>query len=126
MVETNLKLEQKEKNKQYLLEHFEEYVLDEHENFVNVAPDTEGDEWFFYFPKDSLPPGTFEEFKTNLFEKILREIKDWELFFYKYETNYNDTIYFRHKRSKILIPRGAFDFEKSYKIIGELGYRKNI
>jgi len=36
--------EQREKNKQYVLNHMEEYVLDDHGNFVNVAPNTEGNE----------------------------------------------------------------------------------
>ncbi|CAG8682565.1 5367_t:CDS:2, partial [Ambispora leptoticha] len=44
--------EQKEKNKQYVLDHLEEYVIDSHDVLTNVAPDTEGDEWFFYFGKD--------------------------------------------------------------------------
>ena len=35
-------------------------------------------------------------------------------------------MYFKHRTSGRKIHKGGFDFEKSYRIIGELGYRKNI
>jgi hypothetical protein len=36
--------EQKEINRQYVINHMEEYVLDSHGNFANSSPDIEGDE----------------------------------------------------------------------------------
>jgi len=120
--------EQKEKNKQYVLDHFEEYVLDSHGNFANSSPDVEGNEWFFCFGKDSFAPEGYEELKTKLFETILKEIKDWELSFVSVvpEGTVKEIGYFIHKPTKRKISKHAFDFEKSYQIIGELGYRKNI
>jgi hypothetical protein len=122
-------LEQKENNKQYILSHFEKYTLDDRGNFVNVAPDTEGNEWFFCFGKDSLTPEGHEELKTKLFQTILREIKDWELVFgvrYNNKVDEGKIEYFRHRPSKKRINKDAFGFEKKYQIVGELGYRKNI
>ncbi|MCE8164146.1 MAG: hypothetical protein I3274_08165 [Candidatus Moeniiplasma glomeromycotorum] len=122
-------LEQKEKNKQYVLSHFEEYTFDSHGNFVNVAPDTEGDEWFFCFNKDSFTPEAYEELKTKLFETVLREIKDWEIVFGKRfdgSINKGKIEYFRHKPSKKRINFLAFDHERNYRLVGELGYRRNV
>ncbi|CAG8684615.1 9285_t:CDS:2, partial [Ambispora leptoticha] len=73
--------------------------------------------------QNSFTPEGYEELKTKLFEMILREIKDWELIF----SGTDDVEYFRHKLSKKRINVNAvFGFKQSYRIMGELGYRKNI
>lgn len=119
--------EQKEKNKQYVLSHFEEYVLDSHGNFVNVAPDTEGEEWYFTFGEHNFTPEGYREIKTKMFEMILQEIKDWELDYYEDNiTHFRDPIYFKHRKSGRKMNKHGFSFEQSYQIIGELGYRENI
>lgn len=121
-------LEQKEKNKQYVLDHFEEYVLDSHSNFANSSPDIEGNEWFLCFGKDSFTPEGYEELKKKLFKSILKEIKDWEIVFgerYDNSVDEGSIEYIRHKSSKKRISKHAFDYKTYYKIIGKLGYRKN-
>jgi hypothetical protein len=67
--------------------------------------------------------------KNKIAETILKEIKDWELLFY---TNYKGKVdegiieYLRHKPSNTRVEKGDLKFDNEYRIIGELGYRKNI
>jgi hypothetical protein len=68
-----LTAEQKEKNKQYVLSHLEEYSLDNHGNIVMFSPEADIDEWFFLFGEKSLTREGYREIKKNLISMILRE-----------------------------------------------------
>ncbi|CAG8827468.1 13932_t:CDS:2, partial [Racocetra persica] len=94
---SNLTPEQKEKNKQYVLEHLDEYTLDSHGNFVLFSPDIdpEDEEIHFYFGKD--------------------KINDWEIIFEKTSWGFIKGIEgFRHKPSKKRIYENVLFYDMYY------------
>jgi hypothetical protein len=118
-------LYQKEENKNYILSHLNEYVVDVHGNFFNIDPEMLGEgenARFCYIGKESLTPQDYEEIREKFGETILQEIKDWELDINEVGGIEN----FRHKESRRKIHRLGLSTKYDYQIIGELGYRENI
>jgi len=73
----NLTLEQKEKNKQYILENLGEYVVDIHGNFFHTNPEFLGNGEngaYAYIGSNALTPKGYQEIRKKMGEMILNNL----------------------------------------------------
>jgi hypothetical protein len=130
-------LEQKEKNKKYILDNLEEYIIDSRGNFVNTNDEKFCSDYFVFYP-DSLTSEGYQKVyrevyrkvknkprkideereKIKLGESILADLDNRELS-YRLKG-------FRNKQTGREVDLFDCHFTTYYEIVGELGYSFNI
>ncbi|KLL04401.1 MAG: hypothetical protein MRERV_23c002 [Mycoplasmataceae bacterium RV_VA103A] len=117
----NITLEQKEKNRQYILTNLDKYTIDANGDFFNADPTILGEE-YDYISKNTLTWKATDEIKKKMTEMIVKNIKDWELILF----DHNDDPYpnfFKNKKTSLIIEKGRLGYWNEYWIVGEFGYR---
>jgi hypothetical protein len=72
-------LEQKERNRQYILNHLDEYTIDVKGNFFSINPEYLGsgeNSDYAYIGVDNLTPEGNQEIREKMGEMILQKVED--------------------------------------------------
>jgi len=136
--------EEKKNNKNYILANLDKYTLDSRGSFYSLDLELTGDTRYYIGREAVNDYEELEEIMTasiikniskwslssypewitqEIFEKILKEINDWEIFYPFSSTRY--LIDFKH-RSGEKIRQSFFDWDYSYYLSGVLGYREGV
>ena len=136
---------QKEQNKNLILNNLDKYLIDGKGNFLNLEKDYD-DNGYIIWKKEVED---YEEVKEkvaqeivkdkekrskvickvisdNLMEFILLEKKNWEIVYATLPDGDKEPMFYKHRSTGEEITAsygGGFNFEQSYILLGELGYR---
>ncbi|CFW92937.1 protein of unknown function [endosymbiont DhMRE of Dentiscutata heterogama] len=117
----NITLEQKEKNRQYILNNLDKYTIDVNGDFFNVDPNILGEE-YDYINRNALTWKAVEEIKKKMTEMIIKNIKDWELVLFDTGPSAYPKL-FKNKETGLIINKRRLGYDNDYYLIGEFGYR---